>query len=193
MCITWKIAVVGFSPHAYNAEVFAEDACSHLTQHLGPIKEVIAQWMRQPDYNALTLSLSRRSLTVVLLYSPWWLRTLPNSGCVHAWLGNGPSLMRRISNIPIGHRVVDQSHAISWHSVFCFLYWGARSNDPGHNRSSSPSATLADRAERKVPKHRSRASPTFVERHDLELMHIEPNSRRRTLPKVFGLYGMNRA
>ena len=58
----------------------------------------------------------------------------------------------------------------------------------GHNRSGSPSATLADITERKVPKHRSRANPTFDQRHDLELMHIRPNSRRRTLPKVFGLY-----
>ena len=95
MYITWKIAVVGFSPHTYNAGVFVEDACSHLIQRLGPIKEVIAQRTRQPDYNALTLSLSHRSLTVGLLYSPWWLCTHPDSGCVHAWPGNGPSLMRR--------------------------------------------------------------------------------------------------
>jgi len=60
--------------------------------------------------------------------------------------------------------------------------------EPGHNPSSSPSATLADRAERKVPKHRSRANPTFDQRHDSELMHIRPNSWRRTLPKVFRLY-----
>ena len=107
------MAVVGFSPHAHSAGVLAEDALSHLTQCLGPIKEVIAERARQPDYNALTLSLSHRSLTVGLLYSPWWLRTLPNSGCVYAWPGNGPSLKRRNSNIPIGHRVVDQSLAIS--------------------------------------------------------------------------------
>ena len=66
MWITWKIAVFAFNPHEYNAEVLAEDACSHLTQHLGPIKEVIAQRTRQPDYNALTLSLSHRSLTMGL-------------------------------------------------------------------------------------------------------------------------------
>ena len=47
-----------------------------------------------------------------LLDSPWWLRTLPIPGCVHAWPENGPSIRRRNSNIPIGHRVVDQSHAI---------------------------------------------------------------------------------
>ena len=65
------MAVVGFSPHAHSAGVLAEDAFSHLTQRLGPTKEVIAQLARQPDYNALTLSLSQRSLTLGLLYSPW--------------------------------------------------------------------------------------------------------------------------
>ena len=63
------------------------------------------------------------------------------------------------------------------------------------SRSSSPGATLADRVEHKAAKHRSRAIPTFDQRHDSELMHIRPNSRRRTLPKVFGLYenGLNNA
>ena len=84
MCITWKIGAVGFNPHAYNAEVLAKNTRSHLTQRLGPIKEVIAERARQPDYNALALSLSHRSLTVGLLDSPWWLRTLLISGCVHA-------------------------------------------------------------------------------------------------------------
>ena len=37
------MAVVGFSPHAYNAGVIAEDPYSHLIQCLGPNKEVIAQ------------------------------------------------------------------------------------------------------------------------------------------------------
>ena len=60
------MAVVGFSPHANNAGVFAEGAFSHLIQCLGPTKEVIAQRARQPDYNALTLSLSHRSLTMGL-------------------------------------------------------------------------------------------------------------------------------
>ena len=36
------MAVVGFSPHANNAGVFAEGAFSHLIQRLGPTKEVIA-------------------------------------------------------------------------------------------------------------------------------------------------------
>ena len=76
---------------------------------------------------------------------------------------------------------------------FRLLYEGARPDEPGHNRSSSPGAALADRAERKPAKHRSRANPTFDQRHDSELMHIRPNSRRRTLPKVFGLYDVNQA
>ena len=42
----------------------------------------------------------------------------------------------------------------------------------GHNHSSSPGATLADRAERKVAKHGSRANPTIDPRHDSEPMHI---------------------
>ena len=56
-------------------------------------------------------------------------------------------------------------------------------------------AALADKMERKVAKPRSRANPTFDQIHDSELMHIRPNSRRRTLPKVFGLYenGLNNA
>ena len=60
------MAVIGFSPHAYSAGVLAEDACSHLTQRPGPTKEVIAQRARQLDYNALTLSLSHRSLKMRL-------------------------------------------------------------------------------------------------------------------------------
>ena len=58
----------------------------------------------------------------------------------------------------------------------------------GHNRSSSPSATLADRAKRKVPKHRSRANPTFDQRHDSELMHIMLQVRGAALVKVFRLF-----
>ena len=78
------MAVVGFSPHAYDMGVFSEGAFSHLIQRLGPTKEVMAWRTRQPDYNALSLSLSHRSLTVGLLYSPWWLRAHPNSGRVCA-------------------------------------------------------------------------------------------------------------
>ena len=49
---------------------------------------------------------------------------------------------------------------------------GARPEEPGHNRSSSPCATLADITERKVPKQGSRADPTIDPRRDSELMHI---------------------
>src|SRR4051812_14372613 len=87
--------VFGFSPHAYNAGVFAEGAFSHLIQRLGPIREVIAQRTRQPDYNALSLSLSHRSLTMGLLYSPWGHRAHPNLGRVCAWMGSGPLLIWR--------------------------------------------------------------------------------------------------
>ena len=64
------MAVFGISPHAYNAGVFAKGAFSHLIQRLGPIKEVIAQRTRQPDYNALSLSLSHRSSMVGLRLAP---------------------------------------------------------------------------------------------------------------------------
>ena len=42
------------------------------------------------------------------------------------------------------------AHAASWKLVFGFLYWGAHSDEPAHNRNSSPFTTLADIAERKV-------------------------------------------
>ena len=57
----------------------------------------------------------------------------------------------------------------------------------GHNRSGSPSATLADIAERKAPKHRSWANPTIDQRHDSEPMHIMLQVRGAALVKVFGL------
>ena len=55
------------------------------------IKEVIAQRTRQSDYNALTLSLSQRSLTVGLLYSPWYVRGYLNIVCYIGDQKNGPS------------------------------------------------------------------------------------------------------
>ena len=93
-------------------------------------------------------------------------------------------------NIPLSPRVVDQSLALSGQSVLGFPYSGAHPDELGHNRSSSPGATLANRVERKVAKHGSRANTTIDQRHDSELMHIRPNSRRRTLPKVFRLYNI---
>ena len=43
-------------------------------------KEVIARRTRQPDYIAVTLSLSRGILTLGLLCSPWYLRVHLNKG-----------------------------------------------------------------------------------------------------------------
>ena len=107
------MTVFGFSPHAYNAGVFAKGAFSHLIQRLGPIKEVIAQRTRQSDYNALSLSLSRRSLTVGLLNSPWGHRALRIRG---ACVPDRATVLRQSKgtlNIPVVDRVVDQSLAIS--------------------------------------------------------------------------------
>ena len=59
------------------------------------VKEVFVWRTRQSDYIALTLSLSHRSLTMGLLYSPWYVRTHLNMVCVHTWPGTSPSLMRR--------------------------------------------------------------------------------------------------
>ena len=44
------------------------------------IKEVIARQARQPDYIAVTLSLSHGGLTVGLLCSPWYLHVHPDTG-----------------------------------------------------------------------------------------------------------------
>ena len=62
ICVIRKLAVVGFSPHAYNAGVFAKMCVIALDSTSWSIKEVIARRTRQPDYIALTLSLSHRSL-----------------------------------------------------------------------------------------------------------------------------------
>ena len=48
------------------------------------VQEVIARRTMQPDYIAVTLSLSHGSLMVGLLCSPWYLHVHPNTGaCVH--------------------------------------------------------------------------------------------------------------
>ena len=49
------------------------------------------QQTRQSDYRALTLSLSHRSLTVGLRYSPWYVRGYPNTVRYIDDLKNGPS------------------------------------------------------------------------------------------------------
>ena len=76
-----KLTVVGFSPHAHNVGVFAKKMCLitlYPTSWSG--KEVIARRTRQPDYIAVTLTLSRGILTLGLLCSPWYLRVHPNTG-----------------------------------------------------------------------------------------------------------------
>ena len=107
------MAVFGFSPHEYNAGVFAKGAFSHLIQLLGPIKEVIAQRTRQPDYNALSLSLSHGSSRAGLRYSPWGHRTIRIRG---VYVPDRETVLHQsggILNIPVVDRVVDQSLAIS--------------------------------------------------------------------------------
>ena len=77
------------------------------------IKEVIARRTRQPDYIAVTLSLSHGSIMVGLLCSPWYLRVHPNTGThVH---GRETTLRYcgGILEIPVSLRVVEQSLVVS--------------------------------------------------------------------------------
>jgi len=70
-------------------------------------KEVIARQTRQPDYIAVTLSLSHGSLKLGLLYSPWYLRMHADTG---AYVHGREMALRSgggIPKIPLGHRVVD--------------------------------------------------------------------------------------
>ena len=64
---------------------------------------------RQSDYRVLTLSLSHRSLTVGLLYGPWYVRVI-RIRCVYIHdQKDGPSFNTEgIAKIPMSHRVVDQ-------------------------------------------------------------------------------------
>ena len=81
--------------------------------------------------------------------------------------------------IPISHRVVDQlsPHHDSQFSAFSTEVLDQMNRK--HNRSSSPFTTLADRAERKVASIGA-GQPNIDPRHDSKLMHIRPNSRRRS-------------
>ena len=56
-----KVVVIGFGPHAHNAGVFKKICVNTLDPTSWSIKEVIARRTRQPDYIAVTLSLSHRS------------------------------------------------------------------------------------------------------------------------------------
>ena len=67
------------------------------------------QRTRQSDYRPLTLSLSHRSLTVGVRYSPWYVRGYPNAVRYIDDQKNGPSCSTEgIAKIPVSHRVVDQ-------------------------------------------------------------------------------------
>ena len=55
------------------------------------VKEVSMRRTRQSDYRALTLSLSHRSFTVGLRYTPWYVRGYPNMVCYMYDLKKGPS------------------------------------------------------------------------------------------------------
>ena len=77
------------------------------------LKELIAQRTRQPDYNALTLSLSHRSLTVGYYIAPGGSALVQIRGAYMPGRETALRLGGGIPKIPIGHRVVDQSHAIS--------------------------------------------------------------------------------
>src|SRR3954462_605969 len=63
---------------------------SHLTQRLGPTKEVIVPRARHPDYNALTLSLSHRILTVGLFRALKWPLRLSEFGTHVCLTGKRP-------------------------------------------------------------------------------------------------------
>ena len=55
------------------------------------VKEVSMRRTRQSDYRALTLSLSHRSFTVGLRYSPWYVRGYLSTVRYIGDLKNGPS------------------------------------------------------------------------------------------------------
>ena len=115
------------------------------------MKEVPVRRTRWSDYRALTPSLSHRSLTVGLRYSPWYVHSHPSMVRYMIDQKNGPSC-------DMGGTAKDSNEsssgwpslAASWQSIFGFLYWGAHPDKPGHNRSSSPFTTIADIVERKL-------------------------------------------
>ena len=115
------------------------------------VKEVSMRRTRQPDYRALTLSLSHRSFMVGLRHSPWYVCGL-FIRCVYIIdRKRGPSCDTEESlEIPISHRVVDQlsPHHDSQFSGFSTEVLSQVNRK--HNCSSSPFTTLADRAERRI-------------------------------------------
>ena len=79
--------------------------------------------------------------------------------------------------------------AASWQSVFGFLYWGARPEEPVHNRSSSPFTTLADIAECKVVSTGA-GQPNYWPKtwFGADAYNAISSGCRTALKKVFGLY-----
>ena len=106
---------------------------------------------RQPDYRALTLSLSHRSFTVGLRHSPCYVCGLLIR-CVYIIdRKRGPSCdMEESLEIPISHRVVDQLSPHHDKQFSAFSTKVLSQVNRKHNRSSSPFTTLADRAERRI-------------------------------------------
>ena len=96
---------------------------------------------------------------VDLRYRPCYVRGYPNVVRYMYDLNEGPSGNTGESlKIPLSHRVVDQlsPHHDSQFSAFSTEVFNQMNRK--HNRSSSPGATLANRAERKVAELRSRAT-----------------------------------
>ena len=77
------------------------------------MKEVIARRTRQPDYIAVTLSLSHGNIMVGLLCSPWYLRVHPNTGACVRDREMALRLCGGILKIPVSLRVVEQSLVVS--------------------------------------------------------------------------------
>ena len=88
-----KAFVPPVRPFLYNLKVFQSSASAPRRKYGGvrkkhlitldptswSMKEVTMRRTRQPDYRALTLSLSHRSFMVGLRYSPWYVRDLFNT------------------------------------------------------------------------------------------------------------------
>ena len=171
-CINLKVFQSSASAPSHKIRGCSEKHLITLDPTSWSVKEVSMRRTRQSDYRALTLSLSHRSLTVGLRYSPWYVRSF-RIRCV-TWVTRRTVLrvIRKESRkILISHRVVDQ---LSPHHDSQFLAFSTEVLDQmnrKHNRSSSPFTTLPDRAERKVARQEP-GNPTIDQRHNSELIHI---------------------
>ena len=140
----WEFPVDGFNPHVDTT------GCSelHMTT-LNPtswsMKEVSVRWTRQLDYAVLLPSLSRRSLTMGLQSSPWYVCGYPMwMHCICDWKTVLRVIRKKSLKIWISRRVADQlsPHHDSQFSAFSTEVLN-RTNQK-HNHSSSPFTTLAD-------------------------------------------------